>query len=96
MVGIRHHVADAKYRKPDGGAASVIYNATHHTNQMHGIISAAREVSDTTRHLCDGSHLILSQRVEGSARGIRAVRNTRGFQTETTLVADGSSSLCIV
>jgi len=28
MVRIRHRIPDAKYRKPDAGAASVIYNAT--------------------------------------------------------------------
>jgi len=46
------------------------------------------EVWNATRRLGDGSHLILRQRVGGSARAVRAVRNTRVFQTETTVVAD--------
>jgi len=88
MVRIRHHIPDAKYRKPDAGAASVIYNATRRKNKRHGIIAAAREVCNATRRLGDGSRLILRQRVRGSARAVRAVRNTRVFQTETRVVAD--------
>jgi len=61
MVRIRHHIPEAKQRKPEAGAASVIYNATR---------------------------LILRQRVRGSARAVRAVRNTRVFQTETRVVVD--------
>jgi hypothetical protein len=36
----------------------------------------------------DPSLLILCQRVRGSARTVRAVQNTRVFQTETRVVAD--------
>jgi len=36
----------------------------------------------------DPSRLILCQRVRGSVRAVRAVRNTRVFQTETGVVAD--------
>jgi hypothetical protein len=36
----------------------------------------------------DPSRLILRPRVRGSARAVRAVRNTRVFQTETRVVAD--------
>jgi hypothetical protein len=88
MVRIRHHIPDAKQRKPDAGAASVIYNATRCKNKRHGIIAAAREVCNATRRLGDGSRLILRQRVRGSARAVRAIRNTRVFQTETRVVAD--------
>ena len=40
--------------------------------------------------LCEsnGNRLILRQRVRGSVRAVRAVRNTRVFQTETRVVAD--------
>jgi pyridoxal biosynthesis lyase PdxS len=88
MVRIRHHIADAKERKPDAGVASVIYNATRRKNMRHGIIATAREVSNATRRSGDGSRLILHQRVRGSARAIRAIRNTRVFQKETRVVAD--------
>jgi pyridoxal biosynthesis lyase PdxS len=88
MVRIRHQNADAKYRKPDAGAASIIYNATRRKNMSHGIIAAARDVCNATRSLGDGSHLILRQRVRGSARAVRAVRNTRVFQMESRVVAD--------
>jgi len=43
---------------------------------------------NTTRRLGDGQHLILHQRVRGSVRAVRAVRNTRVFLTETRVVAD--------
>jgi len=36
----------------------------------------------------DPSRLILHQRVRGSVRAVRAIRNTRVFQTETGVVAD--------
>jgi len=88
MVRIPHHIPDAKERKPDAGAASKIYNVTSRKNKRHGMIAAAREVCNTTRRLGDGSRLILHQRVQGSARAVRAVRNTRVFQTETRDVAD--------
>jgi hypothetical protein len=48
MVRICHHIPDAKYRKPDAGAASVKYNATRRKNKRHGIIAAAREVCNAT------------------------------------------------
>jgi len=57
-------------------------------NRRHGLIAAAREVCNATRRLGDGSRLILCQRVRGSVRAVRAVRNTRVFQTETGVVAD--------
>jgi pyridoxal biosynthesis lyase PdxS len=90
MVRIRHHIPDAKYRKPDTVAASVIYNATCQKNKRHGIIAAAWEVCNASRRLGNGSHLILCQRVRGSTRAARGVRNTRVFQTETRVVADAS------
>jgi hypothetical protein len=79
MVRICHHIPDAKYKKPDTGAASVIYNATRRKNRRHGIIAAAREVCNATRRLGDKSRLILRQRVRGSARTVRAVQHTRVF-----------------
>jgi hypothetical protein len=88
MVRICHYIPDAKKRKREAGAASVIYNAMRRKNKMHGIIAAARGVCNATRRLGHGSHLILRQRVRGSARAVRAVRNTRVFQTETRVVAD--------
>jgi len=88
MVHIRHHFPDVKKRKPDTGAASVIYKATRRRNKRHGIIAAAREVCTATRRLGDGSYLILRQRVRGSTRAVRAIRNTQVFQAETRVVAD--------
>jgi hypothetical protein len=41
-----------------------------------------------TRRLGNGQRVILRQRVQGSVRAVRAVRNTRVFQTETRVVAD--------
>ena len=41
-----------------------------------------------TRHLGDGKRVIPPQRVRGFIRAVRAVRNTRVFQTETRVVAD--------
>src|SRR5882757_1563583 len=43
---------------------------------------------NATRRLGDGKRVILRQRVRGSVRAVRAVRNTRVFQTETGVVAD--------
>jgi len=43
---------------------------------------------NATRRLGNGKHLILHQRVRGSIRAVRAVRNTRVFQTQTRVVAD--------
>jgi hypothetical protein len=88
MVHIRHQILDAKERKPEAGVASVIYNAMLRKNRRHGIIAAAREVCNETCRLGDMSRLILRPRVRGSARAVRAVRNTRVFQTETRVVAD--------
>jgi len=88
MVRIRHHVPDAKSRKPDAGVASVIYNATCRKNKRDGIIAAGREVCNATRRLSDGSRLILRQSVRGSVRAVRAIRNTQVFQTETCVVTD--------
>jgi hypothetical protein len=51
MERIRHHIPDAKYRKPDAGAVSITYNTTCCNNQRHGIIAAAREVCNATGHL---------------------------------------------
>jgi hypothetical protein len=43
---------------------------------------------NATHRLGDGKRVILRQRVRGSVRAVRAVRNTRVFQTETRVVAD--------
>jgi len=88
MLHIRHHILDTKYRKPDATAASIIYNVTRRNNSRHGIIAAAREICNATRRLGDGSCAIHCQRVWGSVRAVRAVWNTRVFQTETTVIAD--------
>ena len=88
MVCIRHDIPDAKWRKPDAGAASVIYNALHCRNKRHGKIAAAKEVCNATRRVGDGSRLIIRQRVRGSVSAVRAIRNTRVFLTETNFVAD--------
>jgi hypothetical protein len=88
MVGIHHHIPEAKYRKPHTSIGSVIYKAIGRNNKRHGIIAATREVYKATCRLGDGSRLILRQRVPGSGRAIRAVRNTRVFQMETRVVAD--------
>jgi len=45
---------------------------------------------NATRRLGDGQRVILRQRVRGSVRAVRAVRNTLVFQTETGVVADDS------
>jgi hypothetical protein len=45
---------------------------------------------NATRHLGDGQRVILRQRVRGSVRAVTAVQNTRVFQTETRVVADGT------
>jgi hypothetical protein len=84
MVRLRHHIPDAKYRKPDTRAASVIYIATCLNNKRH----TAREVCNATHRLGEGSRPIIRRRVRGSASGVRAVRNTQVFQTETRVVAD--------
>ena len=42
---------------------------------------------NTTHRLGDGQLAILGQRVRGSVRAIRAIRNTRVFLKETTVVA---------
>jgi len=43
---------------------------------------------NATRHLGDKEREIRPQRVQNSVRAVRAVRNTRVFQTETRVVAD--------
>jgi hypothetical protein len=43
---------------------------------------------NTTRRLGDRQRVILRQRVRGSVRAVRAVRNTRVLQTETRVVVD--------
>jgi len=43
---------------------------------------------NATHHLGDGKRVILRQKVRGSIRAVRAVRNTRVFQMETWVVAD--------
>jgi len=88
IVRIRHQYPDAKYRKPYTGVARVIYNAERCENNTHGIIAARRDVWNATRRLHDVSHLILCQKVRGSAGAIKATRNTRLFQKETRVVAD--------
>jgi hypothetical protein len=47
---------------------------------------------NATRRLGDRQRVILRQRVRGSIRAVRAVRNTRVFQTETWVVADVDAS----
>jgi hypothetical protein len=88
MVRIRHHIPEAKERKPDTEAASVIYNATRRQTKRHGIRAATRVVCNATRRLGDISRLIISLRVQGSVKAVRAARNTRGFLSETRFVAD--------
>jgi len=48
-----------------------------------------RMLCNATRRLGNGKRVILLQRVPGSVRAVRAVRNTRVFLTETRVVADG-------
>ena len=48
---------------------------------------------NATRRLGDGKHVIVCQRVRGSVRAIRAIRNTRVFLMETRVVADADCSL---
>ena len=43
---------------------------------------------NATRRMGDGKPVILCQRVRGSVRAVRAVRNTRVFQTDTRVDAD--------
>jgi len=53
---------------------------------------------NATRRLGDGKRVILRQRVRGSVRALRAVWNTRVFQTETKFVADALGAvdeLCV-
>ena len=45
-------------------------------------------VCNATCRLGDGQRVILRQRVRGSVRAVRAVRNTRVFLTEIRVVAD--------
>jgi hypothetical protein len=73
----------------DSGAASLIYNATRRKHKTHGIIAAARVISNATRGLGDGSRLVLRQGVRGSPRAVRASRNTWVFQMDTRVVANG-------
>jgi len=88
MMHIRHHIPDAKYRKPDARAASVLLNVTRRKIKRHGIIATAGEVWDATRRLGDGSCLFLRERVFGSVRSVRAIRNTRVLLTGTRFIAD--------
>jgi hypothetical protein len=48
---------------------------------------------NATHRLGDGKCVILRQRVRGSVRAVRAVRNTWVFQTETGVVADGQVTI---
>jgi hypothetical protein len=48
---------------------------------------------NATRRLGDRQRVILRQRVRGSVRAVRAVWNTRVFQTETRVVADEQTVL---
>jgi len=88
MVCIPHHIPDAKSKKPDAGAARVIYTATRRDNTRRGRIATRREVCNATRRLGNRSRLIHWERVRGSARAARALRNTRVFQMDTRVVAD--------
>jgi hypothetical protein len=61
MVRI-HHIPDKMKRKPDAGAARVIYNTARRKNRRHGIIAAARDVCNATGRVGDGSRIIPCQR----------------------------------
>jgi len=50
---------------------------------------------NATRCLGNRKHIILSQRVRGSVRAVRAVQNTRVFLMETRVVADGTYLLSV-
>jgi len=51
---------------------------------------------NATRRLGDWQLVILHQRVWGSVRAVRAVRNTRVFQTETRVLADEISTVVMI
>jgi hypothetical protein len=72
----------------DARAASLNHNATCRKTKWHGIIATAREVSNAIRRVGDRSNLIVCQRVGGSVRAVRAIRNTQVFLMETWFVAD--------
>ena len=60
-------------------------------SQMHPSLSPALPgtlLCNTTHRLGDGKRVILCERVRGSVRAVRAVRNTALFQRETGVVAD--------
>ena len=63
-------------------------NIQHDENEWHGIIATARQVWNAARRLGNRWRQILCQRVLGSVRAFRAVRNTRVFLTETWFVTD--------
>jgi len=48
---------------------------------------------NATRRLGDRKRVILRRRIRGSVKAVRAIRNTRVFQTETRVVADGAPAL---
>jgi len=52
-------------------------------------------VCNATCHLGNGQSVILHQRVRGSVRAVRAVRNTRVFPTEIRVVADAVQQLVV-
>jgi hypothetical protein len=45
-------------------------------------------VWNATRRMGNGQRVILSYRVRGSVRAVRAVQNPRVFHTETMVIAD--------
>jgi len=115
MVRICHYIPDTIQRKPDIGAATVtgvLYNTTPHKNERHGMIAAAGAVSNLTRWMGNGLHLIHRQWVRGAAKAVRAVRTTRVFLMGSRFVAnthwgdqqtlsvchpvDATSRLCLV
>ena len=59
----------------------------------HRILGAnyRRNISNVTRHLGDGKHVILRQIVRGSVRAVRAVRNTQVFMTESRVITDAAT-----
>jgi hypothetical protein len=66
--------------------STVIRGASRRSQvRLKGTISVQLTLS---RRLDDGQRVILHQRVRGSVRAVRAVRNTRLFLTETRVVAD--------
>jgi len=96
MLHICHYIPAANQGQCDHVAVSVhevIYNVTHRKNQRTGILAAGGWACNATCRLCDGSVVILHQRVRGSVRANWAVRKTWVFLTATRFVADDTQCL---